>query len=94
MENIELRRSERRGRTFKDGKVVLANWSTIDCVVRDLTATGARLRFPNPTSVPDTFHLLIQKDEVLIPAERTWSQAFDVGVHFTGPAKRAPPRRW
>lgn len=42
-------------RILKDGKIVMMNnWSVIDCCVRDLSATGARIRcqdlVPFPTN--------------------------------------------
>jgi two-component system cell cycle response regulator len=87
------RRSHRR-RVLKAGKIVLSDWSTIDCTVRDITEAGARLAFAGPTALPTSFWLLVPSDEKLIPAQPAWQKGLVAGVVFTGPERRAPPRKW
>ena len=49
-----------RGRTFLAGKVI-SNYgqSTIDCVVRRISDTGAVIEVETVFGVPEHFHLLI-----------------------------------
>jgi hypothetical protein len=80
-------RAERRRRTLKGGAVVLSDWSTIDCVIRDISATGARLRFMTVTRLPDTFGVMVVGEALVYPAERRWVRGTDVGVRFIGPPR-------
>ena len=77
---------------LKQGKVVLSNWSVLDCVIRDLSDTGARLEFAGPTELPKEFRLLIVSTNLLFPAELAWQRGLAAGVHFTGPGQ-APLRK-
>lgn len=90
----ENRKSPRR-KVLKDGKIVIMNnWSLIDCCVRNLSDTGARLRCDDALSVPEEFRLLIPSDQWIRDAKVVWRRDGCVGVHFTGEARRAPPRKW
>lgn len=80
-------RAERRSRTLKSGAVVLTDWSTIDCVIRDMSAEGARLRFMTVTRLPATFGVMVVGEALVYPAERRWVRGTDVGVRFVGPPK-------
>ena len=56
------RRRELRRRTFKGGKVIFNDRSSvISCVVRDISATGARLTFPAPQALPQRFQLQVNE---------------------------------
>jgi hypothetical protein len=46
------RRQAPRRRALKDGKVVLSDWSVVDCLIRNLSEVGARLEFSGPTTLP------------------------------------------
>ena len=57
------RRKNRRLRTFKGGRVIFGNrLCTFDCVVRDRSERGARLKIVAPEFVPNNFFLNIPKD--------------------------------
>ena len=94
MDSSEPRRASPRKRALKEAKLVLTNWATIDCVIRDQSETGARLEFGGPTDIPDEFRLLVVSTNMLIPARRAWQRGLSVGVQFVGPGKMAPPRKW
>ena len=84
-----------RRRVLKDGKIVTKDHrSVIDCCIRDLSETGARLACGNPLGVPDHFRLLFLSNLTIRDADVIWRGNEQVGVHFTGPARPAPPRRW
>ncbi len=56
------RRVHPRRRMFKGAKVVFNDRaSVVDCVVRDLSDTGARLVFKNFQPLPQRFQLVIQE---------------------------------
>ena len=61
-------------------------FSAIDCTVRDLSETGARLAFDGLDVIPDRFTLHIPLDGIQVPCERRWTRGRLCGVAFTGPA--------
>jgi hypothetical protein len=90
----EEHRSSVRQRTLKGAKVVLRDRSTFDCVIRNQSDTGARLQFSDPVALPEQFDILITSSNTLVPAQRMWERGTAVGVRFTGPERRAPPRKF
>ena len=47
------RRNTARSRILKVAKVILGTSSVIDCVVRNVTNTGARIHIPNTVDLPE-----------------------------------------
>ena len=88
------RRQSARKKTLKGAKVVLRDWSTFDCTMRNLSDSGARLEFSDPINLPDTFDLLIASTNTLMPCKRVWERGMAIGVQFTGPGRTAPPRKF
>ena len=72
-----------RPRTLKAAQILLSKTSSLDCVVKDLTETGARLRIPSALHVPDEFTLSITGDGTRRPAQVVWRKISEVGVRFT-----------
>lgn len=53
----EKRKAQRR-RVLKDGKIVFADGKCLlDCTIRDVSDTGARLLIATTVGVPERFHL-------------------------------------
>ena len=89
----EGRRAAARRRTLKQGKVVLSKWVVIDCVIRDLSDTGARLEFAGVTELPNAFQLVLTASNEVVPVEVAWRRGLAAGVRFTGPRSEAPSRK-
>jgi hypothetical protein len=88
-------RRDRRQRTLKDGKIIInENKSIINCVIRDVSTTGAKLKIPATTELPKEFKLLLVSDNRIVPVARVWRRGDLVGVHFLAEPVRAPPRKW
>lgn len=76
-------RSGQRRRMLKQGLIVTNNGhSTIDCVVRDMSLGGARLKVENGLAVPALFELLLVSEEARVPAEVVWRRPNEVGIRF------------
>lgn len=89
------KRIARRLRVLKQGKIVLPNGLTIlDCAVRDLSETGARLICGETTAIPNTFRLAFPADRTIRDAKVVWRRPDQVGVHFTSAAAKAPLLKW
>jgi hypothetical protein len=55
---------------------------TVACTVRDVSATGARLRAESSVSIPDTFELIIEVDGLEADCQVIWRKSNEVGVKF------------
>ena len=78
----EEHRMSTRRRIFKGGEITfLGRGAGIDCFIRDISETGARLKVESSVGVPDTFDLML--DHGLIQhCQVVWRQATQIGVHF------------
>jgi hypothetical protein len=90
----EARQAPRR-RILKTAIIAFNDrYSTIPCAVRDLSATGARLRVNATTNVPDTFELIIELDGLEASCQIVWRKADDIGVRFISTPRLAAPKRF
>jgi PilZ domain len=79
--------SERRGaarqKSFLRGCIYFNNRrSAIDCLVRDISATGAHLTFSGEVSVPDRIELHIPQKQKVLQAQVQWRRSNEIGVDF------------
>lgn len=78
---MQERQSTRR-KALKQGKILLSKWAAIDCTIRDLSETGAKLQFETLTELPAEFRLMIVSTEQTIPVELAWQRGLNAGVRF------------
>ena len=74
--------------------VLNAGCSVINCIIRDRSDSGAKLRLPAATELPGNFELVFLTEGMLYPARLVWRRKDDLGVEFVGEPRRAPPRKW
>ena len=86
-----MRRAEERTPTLAAAQITRAG-RVIDCVVRDISAKGARLRVPDGGAVPQQFELLLKQTGEYRPANVRWRRPNEVGVSFM-PERRSFGRR-
>src|ERR1035437_763000 len=60
-----------RRRVLKAGSISFGGGS-IDCTVRNLSATGAALEVVSPLYIPDRFKLIVQTDNLNQPCHVVW----------------------
>ena len=78
----ELRRAG-RVRTFLGGRIVFHDGAYIyDCIVRDLSESGARVEIPEARLVPRRFYFLVSKEEVAYDCELVWRTRMMAGIRF------------
>ena len=88
-------RAARRHRVLKQGKILLPNGLTvIDCTVRDMSATGAKLLCPDPGAIPNDFKLVLTADRTMRGVQVVWRRPDMVGVKFTSGPSKAPLLKW
>lgn len=89
----EEHRLARRQRVLKSAKIVLDDWRAIDCTVRDLSETGAKIQVGGAHGLPHKFKLLMISDNSIRPVQIAWKHNDTIGVAFCGPAEKAPVRK-
>jgi hypothetical protein len=76
------RRSNSRNKTLKSAKIVFnKNQSVLDCFIRDLSPTGAKLKLGDLVAVPRTF-ILELNDGTRFDCERVRAMGQEIGVRF------------
>ncbi|MDN5929069.1 MAG: PilZ domain-containing protein [Hyphomicrobiales bacterium] len=77
------RRSQPRRRVLK-GAIIRFNkgYGAFECVVRNLSESGAKLTFGETSAIPVAFDLKIAGDEQVRPARIRWRSPDSVGVSF------------
>ncbi|MBI2719136.1 MAG: PilZ domain-containing protein [Rhizobiales bacterium] len=91
----ENNRIGRRQRVLKQGKILLLkSLSVVDCAVRDLSDTGARLQCGDQSAIPHEFHLVTPADGKMRDARVIWRRGGELGVAFSGAVRKAPPLKW
>ena len=82
MQMVESRRSE-RVRSFLRAKILFNNQNTsFDCIVRNISQTGAKIEVSNTISVPTHFDLEIPQKGRTYRARIVWRDAEAMGVEF------------
>jgi hypothetical protein len=78
------RRAAVRSRTFLAGKVIVGDaLYSADCVILDLSNTGARVRVARGSQLGPQLSLLFIRDGRLVNAALAWRRGEEVGLVFT-----------
>jgi hypothetical protein len=76
-------RRELRQRAYLGAKLVYGDGAfTLDCVVRDITLNGARVRLPEGQAVPDKVFLVELRSGIAYEAQVTWKRHPEIGLKF------------
>jgi len=80
---MEERRSISRQKSFLQGRIIFNNRrTTVDCLIRDFSDIGARLKFDRMISLPDVVELFIPVKDETRRTKIIWRNADEVGVSF------------
>ena len=83
-ERAENRRREHRERVLFRGKIILGDgFSTIDCVIRDLSSRGARVTVQDHAVIPRMLSLAILDTGRTFDALRRWQRGQSVGLELS-----------
>lgn len=89
----DLRPPAARSRTFLKGVVYYNNRGvSIDCTIRDLSDTGAKIEFSSLVTVPDLIELYIPQKQRTYPARVMRRESYEIGVSFED-QRSSEPRR-
>jgi hypothetical protein len=82
-----------RIRTFLKGIVYYDNRrASIECTIRDLSDTGARIAFTTLVTLPDNIELHIPQKEMTLPAQVRRRDGNEIGVSFQNQRSDEPRR--
>jgi len=76
------KRVEPRHRVLKRGTLAFSGGGGLDCTVRNISASGARIDIANPVGVPVSFMLVIEADQFMRRCRAVWSHEQRIGVAF------------
>jgi hypothetical protein len=83
-----------RRRMLKSGTIAYNDRHvTIACILRDMSATGARLRVEGSITAPDTFELLIPLDGLEANCQVVWRSGHELGIQFLSAPRMVTPKR-
>jgi hypothetical protein len=80
-EGIDKRHSVRR-RMLKQARVLLSDTTSVTCLVRDLSNSGARLVFGGPTTIPQSFCIEFIWSDRLLSANLACNRGLAAGISF------------
>jgi hypothetical protein len=75
-------RRKPRLRTFKGGAILYGTSVAIDCIIRNMSDTGAAIEVQNPARIPDDFTLLIKPELIKRDCHVVWRTAERIGVRL------------
>ena len=81
----DLRPREHRRKAFKAGIISYQNHAlTVDCVIRDISSSGAKLQFQDGVMVPENFTLTIPMEGKRVDCQVRWRHKNQIGAVFVG----------
>ena len=79
---MKQKRQNSRSRVLKGAKIIVGASSLLDCVVRDMNNSGARIKIPNAVDLPDKFVLAFEDDRFRRQCRVMWRTLNEVGIEF------------
>ena len=77
---METRESPRKT-VLMSGAIEFAG-NTLNCLIRNISISGAALEVTNPLDIPERFDLVFKADGTRIPCHLIWRRAEQIGVAF------------
>lgn len=91
--NVETARTAQRTRTLLRARIDFnGGMSTLECAVRDLSETGARIELGDSVAMPGKFRLFIPKYQKSYDAETRWHRGNSVGIEFVNAPHQSAPK--
>ena len=79
---FEAKGGAKRHRVLKQGRLAFDGGGAVDCMVRNMSNTGARVEVVNPVGLPGAFTLVIPSDKFTRRCHAVWSHDKRIGVAF------------
>jgi hypothetical protein len=79
----DSKRGSPRQRVLKSGRIVFANGSfSVECTIRNISGTGARLQVPLTVVIPERFTLIDSHGGTRHVATVVWRKGDLLGIQF------------
>lgn len=76
-------RTEARHKVLRKGKITFGNGAfEVECQLRDLNSTGAKLKLSGDVTVPSSFDITIYPDKMTKTAQVCWRDELMLGIRF------------
>lgn len=80
---MDERRNTSRKRVLKGAKAIYGGYSfVVDCMVRDVSETGVRLKTASSVTLPESFLLYFPDTQTMRQVRVLWRKPGEVGVNF------------
>lgn len=77
------RRQAARQRSFLQGRLYYnGRRNSVDCLIRDISETGARLQFSAAVTVPEALELYVPNKDQIHRVRAEWRRGEEMGVTF------------
>jgi len=87
---MQDRRKHQRHRSYIGAHIQFdSRTQTLDCLVRDIGPSGARVQFHNSTVIPDHFTMVIPHRGLRYEAHTVWRSFEMAGIAFAAPEAAA-----
>jgi hypothetical protein len=78
---VTERRSTPRHKSFIRGRVLFNHRrSSMDCIIREFTKSGARLEFSEAPVLPEAFEVHVPSKDEYFQAHAIWHKGHDIGI--------------
>src|SRR5215471_18676504 len=85
------RRESARQKSFLKGRIYFNHRrSSVDCLVRDISDQGAKLKFSETVAIPEAFELYIPNRDETFRARVQWRTGEEVGIAFESDEMLSP----
>jgi hypothetical protein len=82
---MQDKRGAHRSRTFLKADIdINGGLSSLSCIVKDMSETGARITLSDGVVLPEHFRIRLPKPDRWVPASVRWRRGDFVGIHFEG----------
>jgi hypothetical protein len=75
-------RAAPRHRVLKRGTLAFSGGGGVDCTVRNMSSSGARIDIASPMGLPESFTLVIEADHFMRHCHAVWSSERQIGIAF------------
>ena len=80
---MQERRKSMRRRTFLGGRLAFQRrYATLDCTIRNLSDTGARIAVDGSAILPDEFDFTLTRNDLAYRARLVWRNAEAAGLEL------------
>jgi len=82
---LDEKRGTGRIKALREAQILTSGSTIVDCTVKNLTKTGARVEFAAFTQLPSDFKIRFKNTGETRLAELAWQRGLAAGIRFSEP---------